>query len=75
MARAGDFISSLINVALSQDVLFHQRQQLQCLHHGATFVPLYALILSSQSRKVTLMLLTTLTFNAFCYLSWMLLCR
>ena len=51
-ARARDLISSLINVALSQDVPFHQPQQLQCLHHGATFVPFWCPILSSQPRKV-----------------------
>ena len=43
MARARDLISSLINVASSRDVPFHQLQQLQCLHHGAIplkpFVP------------------------------------
>ena len=55
-ARAKDLISSLINVALSRDVPFHQlqQQQLQCLHHGATFVPLWSLILSLQPRKVTI---------------------
>ena len=40
MARARDLISSLINVASSRDVPFHQPQLLQCLHQGATFVPL-----------------------------------
>ena len=50
-ARARDLISSLINVTLSQDVPFHQPQQLQCLHHGATFVPPCA---SSQPHKVTI---------------------
>jgi len=39
-AWARDLFSSVINVALSQDVPFHQLQLLQCLHHGATFVPL-----------------------------------
>jgi len=53
-ARARDLISSLINVALSRDVPFHQPQQLQCLHHGATFVPLWSPILSSQLCKVTI---------------------
>jgi len=53
-ARARDLISSLINVALSWDVPFHQPQQLQCLHHGATFVPFWSPILSSQPRKVTI---------------------
>ena len=32
----------------SSPVPFHQPQQLQCLHHGGTFVPLYAPILFSQ---------------------------
>jgi len=50
IVRATDFTSSLINVALSQDVPFHQQQQLQCLHHGTTFVPLCAPIISSQQR-------------------------
>ena len=53
-ARAKDLISSLINVALSWDVPFHQPQQLQCLHHGTTFVPLWSPILSSQLHKVTI---------------------
>ena len=52
--RARDLISSLTNIASSQDVPFHQLQQLQCLHHGATFVPLWSPILSSQPRKVTI---------------------
>ena len=54
MARARDLISSLINVASSRDVPFHQLQQPQCLHHGATFEPLFAPILSSQPCKVTI---------------------
>ena len=33
---------------------FHQPQELQYLHHGATFVPLWSPILSSQPRKVTI---------------------
>ena len=53
-ARARNLISSLINVALSQDVPFHQLQLLQCLHQGATFVSLWSPILSSQLRKVTI---------------------
>jgi len=51
-ARATDLISSLINVALSRDVPFHHLQLLQCLYHGATFVPLWFPILSSQPCKV-----------------------
>jgi len=53
-ARARDLISSLINITSSRDVPFHQPQQLQCLYHGATFVPLCAFILSSQLHKVTI---------------------
>ena len=53
-ARARDLISSLINIASSRDVPFHQPQQLQCLHHGAAFVPLWSPILSSQPCKVTI---------------------
>ena len=49
-ARAKYLISSLINVASSQDVPFHQLQQLQCLHHGTTIEPLCVPILSSQPR-------------------------
>jgi len=49
-AGARDLISSLINVASSRDV---QPQQLQCFHHGATLVPLWSPILSSQLNKVT----------------------
>ena len=52
--KAKDLISSLINTASSQDVFFYQPQQLQCLHHGATFEPLCAPILSSQPRIVTI---------------------
>ena len=52
MARDRDLISSLINVALSRDVPFHQLQQLQCLHQGATFTPLWSPILSSQLHNV-----------------------
>jgi len=54
MARARDLISSLIKVASSWDVPFHQPQQLQSLHHGATFVPLWSPILTSQPHKVTI---------------------
>jgi len=55
MARARDLISSLINVTSSQDVSFHQPQQLQCLHHGVpSFVLLWSSILSSQPHKVTI---------------------
>ena len=50
MAKAKDLISSLINIALFQDVPFHQLQQLQCLHHDATVKPLCAPILSSEPR-------------------------
>ena len=50
--RARDLISSLINVASSWDVPFHQPQELQCLYHGATFVPLWSPIFSSQPCKV-----------------------
>ena len=53
-ATARDVISSLINVASSRDVPFHQPQQLQCLHHAATFVSLCAPILCSQPCKVTI---------------------
>ena len=50
-ARARDLISSLINVASSRDVPFHQPQLLQCLHQGATFdLPFF----SSQPRKMTI---------------------
>ena len=44
-AGARDLISSLINVTSSGDVPFHQPQLLQCLHQGATFVPLWCPIL------------------------------
>jgi len=54
MAKARDLISSLINVTLSQDVPLYQLQELQCLHHGATFVLLWFPILSSQLHKVTI---------------------
>jgi len=53
-ARARDLILSLINVASSRDMPFHQLQLLQYLHHGATFLPLWSSILSSQPRKVTI---------------------
>jgi len=54
MARARDLISSLINIASSRDMPFHQLQELQCLHQGATFVPLWSPILSSQPHRVTI---------------------
>ena len=54
MARARDLISSIINVASLRDVPVYQPQQLQCLHHGATFVPLWSPVLSSQPCKVTI---------------------
>ena len=53
-ARARDLISTLIKVVSSRDVPFHQPQQLQFLHHGATYVLLWSPILSSQPRKVTI---------------------
>ena len=34
---AAGLISSLVDVALSQDVLFRQPQQLKCMYHGLTF--------------------------------------
>ena len=40
----------MIIVASSQDVPFHQPQQVQCLHHGATFEPLCVPVFSSQLR-------------------------
>ena len=46
-SRARDLISLPINVASSRDVPFHQPQLLQCLHQGATFVPLWSPILFS----------------------------
>ena len=51
MAKATGLISSLILVASSRDMLFHQPQQLQCLYHGATKayrdVPLFSFVLHS----------------------------
>jgi len=47
-ARTRYLISSLINVASSRDVPFHQLPQLQCFHHGTTFVSLWSPILSSE---------------------------
>ena len=38
-------LTSLINVASSRDVPFHQPQLLRCLHQVATFVPLWSPIL------------------------------
>ena len=52
--RARDLISLLINIALFQDVPFHQLQQLQCLLNGANFVPLWSSNLFSQPCKVTI---------------------
>jgi len=48
----GSLSLALINIASSCDVPFHQLQQLQCLHHSATFIPLWSPILSSQLCKV-----------------------
>ena len=36
MAKATVLISSLINIALSQEIPFHQLQELQHLHHSST---------------------------------------
>ena len=47
---ARGLISSLINVASSQDVPFHQPQLLQRLHQDATFVPFDLPFFSSQPR-------------------------
>ena len=52
--QAIDLISSLINIALSRDVPFHQLQQLQCLHHGATYIPLCAPIFLHNHIYVTI---------------------
>jgi len=49
-AKARDLIFSLINVASSRDVPFHPPQLLQCLHQGATFVPLWSPILHNRVR-------------------------
>jgi len=38
MEGAMGLISSLLDVALSQEMPFHQPQQLHSVHHGATFV-------------------------------------
>ena len=51
-ARARDLNCSLINIASSRDVPFYQPQQLQSLHHGATFVPLWSPIPFSKLHKV-----------------------
>jgi len=53
-ARATDLISSPGNIASSRDVRFQQLQQLQCLHHGVTFVPLFAPILFFTTAKLTI---------------------
>ena len=37
-AIATGLISSLLNIASSQDIPFHQMEQLQCLHHSSTEV-------------------------------------
>jgi len=52
MARTRDLISSLINITASWDVPFHQLQQLQGLHYGATFEPLCAPNISDDLRLV-----------------------
>ena len=59
MARVRDLIFSLINIASSRDVPFHQSQQLQCLDQGATFVPHWSLIHSSQLCKVTIYIMAS----------------
>jgi len=53
-ARARYLIFSLINIVSSRNVPFHQLQELQCLHQGVTFVPLWSPNLSSQPCKVTI---------------------
>ena len=45
MAIATGLISSLINIASSQNVPYHQPQPLKCMHHGATFEPLSTQVL------------------------------
>ena len=59
MARVRGLIFSLINIASSRDVPFHQSQQLQCLDQGATFVPHWSLIHSSQLCKVTIYIMAS----------------
>jgi len=54
MATARDLISSLINVASSRDVPFHQPQLLQCLHHTLPLYPFDLPYFSSQPCKVTI---------------------
>jgi len=39
MERAMGLISSLLDIASSREMPFHQPQQLHSKHHGATFVP------------------------------------
>jgi len=51
MAIATGFISSLLNVASSGDVCFHQLQQLQRLHHGFTKASLCSPFLSPLLQK------------------------
>ena len=53
-ARATDLISSLDSVASSRDVPFYQPQQLQHLHHVATFVLLCVPILFFTTAQVTI---------------------
>jgi len=46
-------ISSLFNVALPRDVLFHQLLQLQCLYHG--YLPLFSFVLHTTAFVVVLL--------------------
>ena len=51
MERATGLISSLLNITSSQDMPFHQLQQLHSKHHGATFVLLCLPVLFTDNAR------------------------
>ena len=52
MVNTIGLISSLLDVAMVQDVPFCQPQQLQCMHYGITFVLLCVPFLSSTTTLI-----------------------
>ena len=51
MDKVMGLISSLFDIASSQDVLFHQLQYVQCTHHGLAFVLLCVPVLFADNAR------------------------
>jgi len=45
--KAAGLVSSLSDITFSQNVTFHQQEQLQCLHHSTNFFPLFVIFSST----------------------------